>query len=281
MTETVKPVTMYKCPETGKLYKTKRGAENSAKRVRDERNRELLATGFDPSQLEFQQNYVRLNATSPKHSIELVTEKAEEFWGLKVIRFNYCGTYINYSDSKNCHVISFSSCEIEVDSSNSSRLEYMRRQAEKFKNRWWSEPSISDLLFDPMGFNGFETGSGCPGRCGDQSHSGYPFQMQLVARLEEFPIIRKRYEEWQKNKDEYDRYLSSRDSVKINGIRLARSTSEYEKLKELRDYYEQCEKILSKSMLNLENYYINGLVEKWKGINPEVKKDTELWEMFG
>lgn len=272
----VESVTMYKCPETGKLYKTKRGAENSAKQIRDKRNRELLATGFDPSQLVFQQDYVRLNATSPKHIIELVTEKAEEFWGLKVTRFNYSGTYINYSDSENCHVISFSSCEIEVDSSSSSRLEYMRRQAK----RWWSEPSISDLLFDRMGFNGFKTGSGCPGRCSDQSHSGYPFRMHLVAKLEEFPIVRKRYEEWQANKTEYNRYLSSRNNVRNNGMLLARSTSEYEKLKELRDYYEQCEKILSKSMLNLEDYYINGLVEKWEKINPEVKKDTELWEMF-
>lgn len=276
----IESVTMYKCPETGKLYKTKRGAENSAKRVRDERDRELLAIGFDPNQIDYQRDYVRLNATSPKHIVELVTQKAEEFWGLAVKKFDYRGVYINYSDSKNCTVISFSSCEIEVDARSSSRLEYMRRLAKADGNRWFSEPSISDLLFDRMGFKGFETGSGCPGRCSDKESSGYSFQMSLQARLEDFPIIRKRYGEWKAHEDEYDRYVSNRDRAKNYGLKLARSTPEYDKLMELQGYHEACGAIIRDSIRNLEDHYVDGLVEKWGKVNPEVVKDSELWEMF-
>lgn len=281
MTTVIEPVTMYKCPETGKLYKTKRGAENSAKRVRDERDRELSATGFDPSQLEAQRDYVRLNATSPKHIIELVIEKAEEFWGLKVTQFKKWKGGIYYNDRKNCTMISFGNCEVEVDAASSCRLEYMRRQAKRDKNRWFSEPSISSLLFDGSGFKGFETGSGCPGRCRDAESSGYPFRMSLEARLEEFPIIHKRYEEWQAHEEEYDRHVSSRDRAKDYGLKLARSTPEYDKLMELQGYHEACGAIIRDSIRELEDHYVSGLVEKWDGVNPAVVKDLELWEMFG
>jgi hypothetical protein len=270
---TIELVTMFKCPETGKLYKTKRGAENSAKRVRDERDRELLATGFDPSQFESQRDYVRLNATSPKHIVELVKDKAEEFWGLVVKKFNYGGVYI----SKDCTVISFSNCEIEVDARSSCRLEYMRRGAD----RWFSEPSISELLFDRMGFKGFETGSGCPGRCSNAESSGYPFRMSLQARLEEFPIIHERYRAWQAHLDEYDRYVSSRDRVKNFGLQLARSKPEFEKLEELKLYHLRCEEIIMKTTRDLEDYYMWGLLETWDRNNPPVVKDMELWNMFG
>ena len=281
MTTAIEPVTMYKCPETGKLYKTKRGAENSAKRVRGERNRELLATGFDPSRFEAQRDYVRLNATSPKHIIELVIEKAEEFWGLKVTRFKDNGGRVYHDVRKNCTMISFGNFEVEVNAAGSCRLEYMRRQAKRDKNRWFSEPSISSLLFDGSGFNGFETGSGCPGRCSDGGSSGYPFRMGLEARLEEFPIIRKRYEEWQAFKNEYDLYVSSRDRAKNYGLKLARSTPEYDKLMELQGYHEACGAIVRDSIRELEDHYMFGLVEKWEGLNPAVVLDPELSEMFG
>jgi hypothetical protein len=271
----IKSVTMYECPETGKLYKTKKGAENSAKRVRDERSRELLATGFDPSQFDAQRDYVRLNATSPKHIIELVIEKAEEFWGLKVTKFITNGVRVYYNN-----VISFGNCEVEVDAAGSCRLEYMRRQAKRDKNRWFREPCISSLLFDGSGFKGFETGSGCPGRCSDAESSGYPFRMGLEARLEEFPIIHKRYEEWRAHEAEYERYMSSRDRAKGYGLKLARSTPEYDKLMELHGYHEACGAIIRDSIRSLEDYYIDGLVYKWDQVNTPVVKDLELWEMF-
>jgi hypothetical protein len=277
----IESVTMFKCPETGKLYKTKRGAENSAKRVRDERSRELLATGFDPSEFESQRDYVRLNATSPKHIIELVIEKAEEFWGLKVTSFLTNGERVYYNNRENCTMISFGSCEVEVDAAGSCRLEYMRRQAKRDKNRWFSEPSISNLLFDGSGFKGFETGSGGPGRCSDAESSGYPFRMGLQARLEEFPIIHKRYGEWELFEAEYDRYVSSRDRAKDYGLKLARSTPEYDKLRELQGYHEACGAIIRDSIRELENHYVSGLVEKWEGLNPAVVLDPELSEMFG
>ena len=208
-------------------------------------------------------------------------EKAEEFWGLKVTSFLTNGERVYHNNRENCTMISFGNCEVEVDAAGSCRLEYMRRQAKRDKNRWFSEPSISSLLFDGSGFKGFETGSGGPGRCSDAESSGYPFRMSLEARLEEFPIIRKRYEEWQAHEAEYDQYVSSRDRAKAYGIRLARSTPEYDKLMELSGYHEACGAIIKDSIRALENHYVSGLVEKWDRVNPAVVLDQELSEMFG
>lgn len=267
---TIDRVTMFKCPETGKLFKTEQGAENSAKRVRDSKDLSLLATGFDPSGFEAQRDYVRLNATSPGNIIELVREKAEEFWGLKITEMSVGQVSVS-GDS-----ISFGQCLIEVNSAGSCRLAYMAQKAKVEKDKWYREPSIFDLLFGSMGFSGFDTGGGCPGRCGD-----YPFRMSLTARLEEFPLIAERYQDWTTHKAEYDRYVGEKSMTEGYGYWLARSSKEYEKLEELRAYYRNCDAVVKKSVSELERYYVEGLVQKWEVLNPPVEKDTVLWEMFG
>lgn len=269
---TIELVTMFRCPETGKLFKTERGAENSAKRTRDDKELSLLATGFDPSGFEAQQDYVRLNATNPMSIIDLVREKAEEFWGLKITRFEVNKAFVTPGKE-----ISFGQCHIEVNSAGSCRLAYMVQKAKVEKDKWYREPSISDLLFGSMGFRGFETGSGCPGRCGD-----YPFRMSpLTARLEEFPLINERYRDWTTHKGEYDRYVREKRMAEGYGYWLARSSTEYEKLEELRAYHRNCDEIVKESISKLESYYVEGLVQKWEAINPPVERDTELWDMFG
>jgi len=267
---TIELVTMFKCPETGKLFKTERGAENSAKRTRDSKELSLLATGFDPSGLEAQRDYVRLNATTPLDVMNLVEEKAEEFWGLKITAMSVGQVSVS-GDS-----ISFGQCHIEVSSKGSCRLAYMREQARISKDKWYREPSISDLLFGSMGFRGLEAGSGCQGICGD-----YPLRMPLKARLEEFPLIAKRYRDWVAHKAEYDRYKAGLGRTEGYGSALARSTAEFERLVELRAYHRNCEEVVKKSVLELERYYVEGLVQKWARVNPPVERDTELWEMFG
>lgn len=267
---TIELVTMFKCPETGKLFKTEQGAENSAKRVRDSKELSLLATGFDPSGFEAQQNYVRLNATTPLDVMDLVEKKAEEFWGLKITAM-LVGQVSVSGDS-----ISFGQCHIEVSSKGSCRLAYMREQARISKDKSYREPSISDLLFDSMGFRGLETGTGCQGVCGN-----YPLRMPLKARLEDFPLIAKRHRDWVAHKAEYDRYVGEKRMAEGYGYWLARSSKEYEKLEELRAYHRNCDEIVKKSVSELERYYVEGLVQKWEAINPPVEKDTGLWEMFG
>ena len=267
---TIELVTMFKCPETGKLFKTERGAENSAKRERDSKELSLLATGFDPSGFEAQQNYVRLNATAPQDIMRLVGEKAEEFWGLKVTAMSVGQVSVS-GDS-----VSFGQCHIEVSSKGSCRLAYMREQARISKDKWYREPSISDLLFGSMGFRGLETGSGSQGTCGD-----YPFRMSLKARLEDFPLIAKRYRDWVAHKGEYDRYKAGLGRTESYGAALARSTPECKRLVELRAYHRNCEEVVKKSIFELESYYVEGLVQKWGMVNPPVERDTELWEMFG
>ena len=276
---TIDRVTMYKCPETGKLFKTKKGAENSAKRAKEAKELSSLAKQFDSSGLGAQQDYVRLNATSPKHIIDLVVQKAEEFWGLKVTKFEVSGPGV-YSRQSGT-VISFGQCDIEVNSAGSCRLAYMREKAKIGKGSWYSEPSIYDLLFSSMGFRGFTSGGGNPGRCSDSDEKGYPFRMCLMSKLEEFPLINQSHQEWIAHEKEYEGYEHKKRVVMGYGLSLALSSTEYEKLSELRSYHRDCEEIVKKSIRDLENYYTDGLVKKWMKINPPVVKNLELWGILG
>jgi hypothetical protein len=70
------------------------------------------------------------------------------------------------------------------------------------------------------------------------------------------------------------------------GIRLARSSTEYEKLSGAAHVLtESCEGDSEKSPIKkLERYYVDGLVKTGgKGVNPSrsLEGPTELWEMFG
>lgn len=269
---TIDRVTMFKCPETGKLFKTERGAENSAKRERGAKELSLLATGFDPSGFEAQQNYVRLNATSPQDIMRLVGEKAEEFWGLKVTKM-VTGNVPVVRDNSTMY---FGPCHIEVNSTGSCRLAYMAEQARISKDKWYRVPYISDLLFGSMGFKGFETGFGNPGSFGT-----YPLRMEVKAKIVDFPIIAERYGNWVTHKSQYDEYEKKKLVVENYSRILSRSSTEYRKLEELRAYHSTCARAVEHKMGELESYYKEGLMEKWVGINSPVFKDPELWGMFG
>ena len=65
------------------------------------------------------------------------------------------------------------------------------------------------------------------------------------------------------------------------GVHIARSSTEYEKLSELRTYYQSCKGIVEENIKKLESYYMDGLYDRWVGVNPRVVKDIELWDMFG
>jgi len=277
---TIDRVTMFKCPETGKLFKTERGAENSAKRARDYKELSVLAKGFDPSGFESQRDYVRLNATSPRQVMDLVAQKAEEFWGLKVTTSTAGRTCVQHGRGSSME-IGFGQCHIEVDSSESCMIAYMREQARISKDKYYRDPSIYDMLFGSMGFKGFDSNGGNPGRCRDSGHSGYPLIMSFRAQLEGFPLIHESHRKWVAHKEEYDNYEHEKRTLEGYGVYLARSSTEYEKLAELRTYHQSCNWILEENIKKLESYYMDGLSDRWVGVNPRVVKDLELWDMFG
>ena len=277
---TIDRVTMFKCPETGKLFKTESGAKNSAKRARDDKELSVLAKGFDLSGFEAQQDYVRLNATSPHQVMDLVTQKAEEFWGLKVTTSTVGRTCVQHGRGSSME-IAFGKCHIEVDSSESCMIAYMREQARISKDKYYRDPSIYDMLFGSMGFKGFDSNGGNPGRCKDSVHTGHPLLMSFRAQLEGFPLIHESHRKWVAHKEEYDGYEHEKRIMGSYGIHLARSSTEYEKLSELRTYYQSCKGIVEENIKKLESYYMDGLYDRWVGVNPRVVKDLELWDMFG
>jgi hypothetical protein len=260
----IETVTMYRCSETGKLFKTSRGAKNSSERARKKK----LADSIDRDLLAAQRDYVRLNATSPQEIIELVKSKAEEFWGLRVESFQHSKTSVMYSDRLKGFIVHFGNCSIQVDGSKSSRLDYINSQG-------W-RPSIGDLLFNGYGFKGLETGSGCPGRCND-----YKFDMDLRARLDQFPIIEAHHRDWVKHKEEYDWYQNSMRNAAHFGKILAVSTPEFKSLGDLKRYYLGCADSIRDSMEEVENHHVGEFLEKWKTVNPEIERDLDLWNKFG
>jgi len=260
----VETVTMYRCSETGKLFKTSRGAKSSSERALKKK----LADNIDRDLLAAQRDYVRLNATSPQEIIELVKSKAEEFWGLKVESFQRSRTSVMYSDQLRGFIIHFGRCSIQVDGSKSSRLKAI-------SSRGW-HPSIGELLFDGHGFKGLERGSGCPGRCNE-----YKFDMDLRARLDQFPIIEAHYKDWVKHKEEYDLYQDSMRNVAHFGKILAVSTPEFKSLENLKKYYVSCADSIRSSMEEVEEHHSDEFLEKWKTVNPEVERDLDLWNKFG
>lgn len=277
---TIDRVTMFKCPETGKLFKTERGAENSAKRARDDKELSVLAKGFDLSGFEAQRDYVRLNATSPRQAMDLVAQKAEEFWGLKVTTSTVGRACVQHGRGSSME-IGFGQCHIEVDSSESCMIAYMREQARISKDKYYRDPSIYGMLFGSMGFKGFDSNGGNPGRCRDSVHTGYPLIMSMRGQLEGFPLIYESHRKWVAHKEEYDNYEHEKRKLEGYGVYLARSSTEYEKLAELRTYHQGCSRIVEENIKKLESYYMEGLSDRWVGVNPRVVKDLELWDMFG
>ena len=245
---TIDRVTMFKCPETGKLFKTERGAKNSAKRARDDKELSVLAKGFDLSGFEAQRDYVRLNATSPHQVMDLVTQKAEEFWGLKITTSTVGRTCVQHGRGSSME-IAFGQCHIEVDSSESCMIAYMREQARIRKDKYYRDPSIYDMLFGSMGFKGFDSNGGNTGRCSDGSHPGYPLLMSFRGQLERFPLIDESHRKWVAHRDEYDRYVGEKSMAEGYGICLARSSMEYGKLRELSTYHRNCDEVVRKSLL--------------------------------
>lgn len=260
----VETVTMYRCSETGKLFKTSRGAKSSSERALKKK----LADSIDRDLLAAQRDYVRLNATSPQEIIELVKSKAEEFWGLKVESFQHSRASVLYSNQLRGFIIHFGRCSIQVDGSKSSRIKAI-------SSRGW-HPSIGELLFDGLGFKGLERGSGCPGRCNE-----YKFDMDLRARLDQFPIIEAHYKDWVKHKEEYDSYQDSMRNVAHFGKILAVSTPEFKSLENLKKYYVSCADSIRSSMAEVEEHHSDKFLEKWKTVNPEVERDLDLWNKFG
>ena len=193
---------MWKCPVTGELFdspeaavRSQRSAKAAATRKKNkEKEKEELA-----KLIEYQSNYVRLNATSFEDIPNLIMAKAKEFWGI-----NICVTFArsgfseksyeggNYIDRPNYKF----RIRITGGELGDAQKATLKKLGADPKNRY----SIGDVIVrsywwgsNPSAFKGIKIGSGSGGFFG-RSESG--LDMDATIYLSEFPLIEQKYKEF-------------------------------------------------------------------------------------
>lgn len=200
MTSSVTPVQMWKCPTTGKLFDTPEAAEKSQRSAKAAATRKKNKEKKEKERaklVEYQSNYVRLNATSLEDIPNLMMAKAKEFWGI-----NICVTFArsgfseksyeggNYIDRPNYKF----RIRITGDELGDAQKATFKKLGADLKNRY----SISDTVVgghwwgsNPSAFKGIKLGSGNGGHFGD---SGLDFDATIY--LSEFPLIEQKYKKY-------------------------------------------------------------------------------------
>jgi hypothetical protein len=220
MTPTVKmtaaeQVQMWKCPTTGKLFDTPEKAKKSsiAAKAKATRERNKKKKEKELAELiDYQSNYIRLNATTIEEIPSLIKIKAKEFWGIDVdLSFNSIRPpgkfdHIDAEDPR----IKFN-VEMTGKALESKQFKLLKEMCNRGD---WDinnsrQPSLGDTIFKTnwwgtnlAAFEGIHLGSGNGGRFGE---SGRGLSMDAHIKIKTFPII------WQK----YKQYLSLRGPVEI------------------------------------------------------------------
>lgn len=192
----IKEQKVFICPYSNKPFKTKKGAEDSAKKfelAKKELELNKIQAEKQKEQLETECNFIRLNAKSIKDFKPLIEQKAKEFWGWDVkINFN-----LNFGNISNSHGAPIG-----------ETMNWERDKTKPLSFLGWSgqvtgslskfirtnyDPSINDTLFNQYGkgFKGFHTSSGCPGTVNDK---GCNMDIGFYCFLDDFPLIKAKYE---------------------------------------------------------------------------------------
>lgn len=266
----IEVVTQYKCPVTGKLWPTQKQAKDCAARARARAKKKLAEeeqTKKLSEEREFRRNFVRLNAKSPAHAIELLLSKSEEFWGIKFEIPELAGGLYWCTSRDNENLCSGSSVIIKVKVTDTGLL---KKNYSALEHLW--RPSISDFL----NFIGFETGSGIPGNFG-----GTNFRTNIYIPFERFPLINTNFKLMKSDRDKLFRRNTHRNEV----IRLAKVTaSEQPECQEMQHVLTSLDDLIndlhSKRQNYIDNFATKYVTEFWDKVNPVPTVNSELQEMF-
>lgn len=266
----IEVVTRYKCPVTGKLWPTEKQARDCAARARA-REKKKLAEEEQKKKLseekEFRRNFVRLNAKSPAHAIELLLSKSEEFWGIKFEIPELAGGLYWCTNMDNEKLCSGSTMIFKVKVTDT---ELLKKNYHTLGSYW--RPSISNFL----NFIGFETGSGNPGE-----FDGNNFRMNMYIPFERFPVINTNFKLFKSDRDK----LSQRQDHRKRAYNMAKVTAaEQPECQEMQhvltslDYLRN--KLNSKKQKYIDNFATKYVTEFWDKVNPKPSVNSELQEMF-
>jgi hypothetical protein len=271
--QTIAPVTMFPCPITGKLYKTERGAKNSAKREQlrieaEEAKRKEQQKSKEQKEEEI--NWLRLNLEDINDLPVLMKSRFKELydWDLDVsfhgLRFG------NVSNSHTCPIGGVMNWSREYKDRPTYYLGWSGRIEGTLKGnlpKLTFMNSISDIINGK--FKGLHTGTGCPGRPNE-------FKMSIGFNmfLDDFPKLKEKYEKYLIEKEKNDTNKSNIDVRNTNARSYAKNHSDYQKALEL---FKRVEFIMHQKFEQLHQEYQNK-----NPVNPITLSDDyqTLKEMF-
>jgi hypothetical protein len=287
-------VQMWKCPITGKLFDTPAKAEKSSKaakakstREKNKKKKEELA-----ELINYQSNYIRLNATTISEIPSLIVTKAKEFWDIDIklrfenVRLSKAGLGYDTTDGP-MFVFRVKMVGEALTGKHTRLFRKMGGIINDFtllshSNR---QPSPGDIIFkgrwygpNRAAFEGILLGSGSGGRFGE---SGDGLNMDARIELKTFPIIWKKYQQYLSLRGPVENYKNKLLHIDRVSQRFALQTkSVYEQTKicsAIRDQLEIESRLLQKLTMQAQDEYSKFCVGKLVS-PPQIPQD--LIEMF-
>jgi hypothetical protein len=202
----IKPVTMFPCPVTGKLFKSKSGAAKSGvkeQKILDARKEiERLATISKEAQAK-NADYIRLNLKDVKDLPAMLKEKGKEFFGVDISEISISVSFGQVSNSHGCPLDGVENWSNQHKDRPTSYLGWsgqIKVTATRAQSKN-ADDSINKYLFNRwggMGFRGFHTISGCGGSFGK-----YDMDIGFYFFLSDFPLLVAKHEEFLKEKAKF------------------------------------------------------------------------------
>lgn len=224
----IKEEKVFICPFSGKSFKTKKAAEKSAAQfqlLEKEKEQIKIQEQKAKEQLEFESNFVRLNARSINDFKPLIEKKAKEFWGWDVkIDFK-----LHFGAPSNSHGSPLNGVEnwIRDKSKPFNYLGWTGRVSGSIQNYIITNghyPSVNDVIFSRhygKGFRGFHTSSGCPGTV-NKTEMGIGF----YCFLDDFPLIKEKYKIFINDSKKIEQYESCLKSLDEDACEWAENKKE-------------------------------------------------------
>lgn len=261
----IEAVTLYKCPETGKLWPTEKQAKQSATRAKareKKREEQEKAKAELQREITFRRDYIRLNAESPKHAMELLMEKSEEFWGIKFIKNTL--EYISWTKSVNGNYL------VSGRISLSGKI-----TCQETCDKYWPGDNYWESISDFLRFIRFDTGGGCGGRLGH-----YEFSMEVKIPLDSFPKLNDNYLLFKSETDKKSKRVQEIEIIRAAARKLAGDQKEYEDIeqsvRELELLCNDLHKKLSVYASCFSDHYLN----IWMKENPAPQLNSHILELF-
>ena len=230
MTTSITPVQMWKCPITGKLFDTPEKAERSQKSAKAaaarKRNKEKKEKEV-AKLIEYQSNYIRLNAESIDDIPSLIMKKAKEFWGIEIcVTFEQTRFTTRVYRSRESSEQPGFSFRIRITGKTLGKvqldtLKNLGCPVERFS-------SISDIIIQSRwrhrnspAFKGVQLGSGDGGRFED---NGTGLNMDASILLSDFPLIDQKYQQYLLLKGPVEDFVHKRVQIETSSGGFANKT---------------------------------------------------------